>query len=68
MLVHTDDAGVFVVSVISSVAEVSDGDERCELIEGGVDTPVPCWPHSFVVLSMNSYVNWGHISTFTSGS
>ena len=33
MSVYTEDAGVSVTSEISSVAEVSDGDERSELIE-----------------------------------
>jgi hypothetical protein len=68
MSVHTDDAGVSVASVISSVAEVFDGDERSELIEGGVDVSEPCWPHSFVVSSTNSHMNWVHVSSFTSGS
>ena len=68
MSVHTDDAGVSVGSVISSMVEVFDGDERSKLIEGGVDVPAPCWPHSFVVSSTNSYIDWGHISSFTSGS
>ncbi len=57
MSVHTDDAGVSAASVISSVVEVFDGEERSELIEGGCDVPVPRWPHSFVVSSTNSYVN-----------
>ena len=57
MSVHTEDAGVSVASVFSSVAEVFDGDERSELIEGGVDVPVSCWPYSFVVSSTNSYAS-----------
>lgn len=68
MSVHTDDAGVSVVSVISSMVEVSDGDERCELIKGGIGVPRSCWPHSFAVSSTNAYENWGHVSSFTSGS
>ena len=68
MSVHTDDAGVSVASVISSVAAVFNGDDHPELIEGGVDVPVPCWPHSFVVSSTNSYVNWDHGSSFMSRS
>ena len=68
MSVHTDDAGVSVASVISSVPEVFDGDERSELIEGVIDVPVPYWPHSFVVSSTNLYIDWGHESSFTSGS
>ena len=68
MSVQTYDAGVSVTSVISSVVEVFDGDERSELIEGGVDVPVACCPHSFVVSSTNSYGNWGQESSFTSAS
>lgn len=66
--VHTDDAGVSVASVVSSVVAVFDGDEHSELIEGGVDVPAYFWPHSLVVSSTNSYVNWGHVSSFTSES
>jgi hypothetical protein len=68
MSVHTDVAGVSVASVTSSVTEVFNVNIRSELIEGGVDVPVPGRSHSFVVSSTNSYVNWGYISTFTSGS
>ena len=68
MSVQTDDAGVSVTSVISSVVEVFDGDERSELIEGGVDVPEACCPHSFVISSTNSYENWGQKSSFTSAS
>ena len=57
MSVHTEDAGVSVVSVISSIAEVFDRDERSELIEGSVDIPVPYWLHSFVVSSTNLYAS-----------
>ncbi len=42
MSVHIDDAGVSVASVILSMAEVFDGDEYSELIEGGVDILEPC--------------------------
>lgn len=66
-LVHINDTGVPAAPILSSVA-VFDGDEHCELIKGGVDVLMPCRPHSLVVLSTNSYVNWGYISTFTSGS
>ena len=52
---HTGDAGVSVASVISSVAEVFDGDKRSEVI-GEVDLPVQCWPHSSIVSSTNSCV------------
>jgi len=65
---HTDDAGVSATPVLSSVAEVVDGDECSELIEGGVDVPAYYWPYSFVVSSTNLYVNWGHVSSFTSRS
>lgn len=65
---HTDDAGVSAAPVLSSVTEVFDRDKCSELIEGVVDIPAYYWPHSFVVSSINSYVNWGHISTFTSVS
>jgi len=37
---HTDDAGVSAAPVLSSVAEVFDGDECSELTEGGVDVPL----------------------------
>jgi hypothetical protein len=57
MSVHTNDAGVSVASVISSVAEVVDGDNRSELTEGVVDVPLPYWPHSFVVSSTNLYID-----------
>jgi len=53
---------------VSSVAEVFAGDERSELIEGGVVVPVPRWPYSFFVSSTNSYISWGNMSSFTSGS
>ena len=65
--VHTDDAGVSAAPMLSSVA-VFDGDEPCELIDRGVDVPGLRRLHSVVVSSTNSYVNWGHVSTFTSGS
>ncbi len=68
MSVHTDDAGVSVASVISSVTEVFNGDERSELIKWGVDVPGPCLPPSFVVSFTNAYVKWGHVSSFTSWS
>ncbi len=68
MSVHTEDGGVSVAPMNSSVAEVFDGDECSELIEGGVDVPAYCWPYSFVVSSTNLYVNWGHVSSFTSRS
>jgi len=54
---------------VSSVAEVfAAGDERSELIEGGVVVPVPRWPYSFFVSSMKSSISWGNMSGFTSGS
>ncbi len=68
MSVHTEDSGVSVAPMNSSVAEVFDGDKCSELIEGGVDVPAYFWPYSFVVLSTNLYVNWGHVSSFTSRS
>ena len=65
--VHTDDAGVSAAPMLSSVA-VFDGDEPCELIEGGVDVLGLRRLHNVVVSSTNSYVNWGHVLTFTSRS
>jgi len=67
-LEYTDDAGVSTAPVLSSVAEVFDGDECSELIEGGVDVPAYYWLYSFVVSSTNLYVNWAHVSSFTSRS
>ena len=68
MSVHTDDAGVSAASLLSSAVMMLDGDERRELIEGGVNVPVPCWPYSFSVSSTKSYVNWAHMSRLTSES
>ena len=68
MSVHTDDAGVSVAAVISSVAEVLDRDERSERVEEGVDVPVLRWPYSFAVSSRNSYVDWNPDSSFISES
>lgn len=64
MSVYTDDAGVSVASVISSVAEVLDKDEYSERVEGGVDVPVPRWLYSFAVLSRNLYIDWSPDSSF----
>ncbi len=64
----TDDAGVSAAPALSSVTEAVDGDECSKLIEGGVDVSAYCRPHSFVVSSTKSYVNWGHLSSFTSWS
>ncbi len=68
MSVHTDDGGVSVAPMNSSVAEVFGGDEHFELIEGAADISVLCWPNNFVVSSTKSYVSWVQLSNFTSGS
>lgn len=65
---HIDDVSVFVAFVIPFVATMFDEDECSELIEGVVDVPAYRWRHSFVVSSTNSYVNWDHVSSFTSKS
>jgi len=49
------------------MVEVFDEDEHFELIEGGIGVPKSCWPHSFAVSCMKTYVNWGHMSSFMSG-
>lgn len=70
MSVHTDDAVVSMASVLSSVAEVLNGDERSERserVEGGVSVPVPRWPYSFAVSSKNSCVNESPDSSFMFG-
>lgn len=68
MLVHTEDGDVSIASMNSFVAKVFDEDECFELIEEGVDFLAYCWPYNFVVSSTNLYVNWGHVSSFTSRS
>ncbi len=68
MSVHTDDAGVSVTSVITFVAEMFNEDERFELIKWEVDVSGPCLSQSFLVSFTNAYVNWGHVSSFTSWS
>ena len=66
--IYTDVGGVSVASVNSLMAGEFDGDDRSELMEGGADLPGPWRPHRFVVPSTNSWVDWGHESSFTSGS
>jgi len=68
ILVHRKDDDVSIASMNSFVAKVFNEDKCFELIEEGIDVLAYCWPYSFVVSSTNLYVNWGHVSSFTSRS
>ena len=42
MSAHTDDNGVSAASFFLSVVIILNGNEHSELIEGGIEVPVPC--------------------------